>query len=150
MTAAAQAGSTVTSVIDASGADALNVTRQQRWRLRASTEAVPVLRIEVKGVMAFWGHDGLTDSVCLCLTELLANVINHAGSPGCVLTLQDVGAGIRLTVSDGSRRLPVVQEPDELAESGRGMQLIAATATAFGSASTASGKDVWAEFRDTA
>ena len=113
----------------------------------ACPEAVAPLRREVADLLTLWKQQGLADDVCLCLAELLANVIKHAGSSVCVLAVQEVGTGVRITVSDGCPRLPEAQESDPFAESRRGMQLIAATASAFGSTPTASGKDVWAEFR---
>jgi hypothetical protein len=121
--------------------------RQRRWRLVARPERVAELRVEVTVVLALWKQERFTEGVCLCLAELLANVIKHVDNPGCVLSLQDLGAGVRLTVSDGDRLLPVIREADPFAESGRGMHLIAATASVIGSALTATGKDVWAEFR---
>ncbi|WP_414169175.1 ATP-binding protein [Streptoverticillium reticulum] len=97
--------------------------------------------------LRLWGRDELTAPACLCTTELLSNVAKHAGSPDCVLTLQRLPDGVRVTVSDSSSRLPVVLEPDWFSTSGRGMFLLSRTADAWGADPTLSGKDVWIELR---
>lgn len=104
------------------------------------------MRRIVAAHLRHWGRGALVDRVGLCLTEMLTNVGRHTGSLACVLILEDTGAGVRLTVSDTSRQVPVLRAPDWLAESGRGMHLVAATADQFGSAVTPDGKDVWVTF----
>jgi anti-sigma regulatory factor (Ser/Thr protein kinase) len=109
--------------------------------------AVGALRHSVEAQLTRWGHDALRDAVALCTAELVTNVAKHAGSPMCVLTLESLGQeGVRLTVADRSSSLPMVRECDLTAESGRGMRLLAATASSFGYRLTDVGKDVWALF----
>lgn len=120
--------------------------RQYGQGLQARPQAIAQMRRVVAAHLRYWRYDALEDSVGLCLTEMLTNVGRHTGSLACVLTLADTGAGVRLTVSDTSQQVPVLREPDWLAESGRGMHLVAATADRFGSTVTPGGKDVWAVF----
>lgn len=120
--------------------------RQYRQDLIAEPQALAHVRQVATAQLRLWGYDALIDSVILGLTEMLTNVGRHAGSLACVLTLDDIGTGVRLTVSDTSRQVPVLREPDWLAESGRGMHLVAATADRFGCTVTPGGKDVWAVF----
>lgn len=116
--------------------------------LLAYPKAVSQVRRVVGAHLRYWGRDALRDSISLCTTEMLANVAKHAGSPACVLVLEDIGAGVGLTVSDFSKDLPTVREVDWSIESGRGMRLIAASASSFGCAVTGVGKDIWALFLD--
>ncbi len=121
-------------------------TRQYRRDLRADPRSLGSMRRIAAAHLRLWGYGAMVERVVVCLTELLANVGKHTRSPACVLTLEDIGIGVRLTVSDASPTLPVVQEVDWFAESGRGMYLVSRTASRWGSSTTATGKDVWAEF----
>ena len=117
--------------------------------MEAQFSTIGSLRRSVQAQLANWGHDSLRDAVALCTAELVTNVVKHVGSPMCVLTLEDMGqSGVRLTVTDRSPSLPVVREYDLTAESGRGMRLLAASASSFGFTLTDVGKDVWALFLD--
>lgn len=118
--------------------------RQYRQDLNAAPQALAHMRRITAFHLRLWGYSSLVESVALGLTEMLTNVSRHAGSPVCVLTLQDIGTGVCLTVSDTSTKLPVVRDIDWNAESGRGMRLIASVADLFGSTVTRNGKDVWA------
>ncbi|MER5973662.1 ATP-binding protein [Streptomyces sp. NPDC002055] len=77
-------------------------------------------------------------------------MLKHTGSPDCVLTLQGNADAVRITVSDASRELPVVKQPDWMSQSGRGMFLLSGTAAAWGAEPTPDGKDVWFEIRASA
>ncbi len=123
-------------------------TKQYRQHLLAYPQTVGQVRRVVEAHLRYWGRDVLRDSVSLCTSEMLANVGKHAGSPACVLLLEDTGVAVRLTVSDSSKTLPMVCQVDLCAESGRGMRLIAASASSFGCTLTDVGKDVWALFLD--
>lgn len=116
--------------------------------LAAYPSEVRQARRTVRARLRHWGRRGVEEPVALCLTEMLTNVAKHTGSLACVVTLEDTGDGVRLTVSDTSTDLPVVRECDWTAESGRGMRLIAAVAASFGCTVTGAGKDVWARFHD--
>ncbi|GAA1919721.1 ATP-binding protein [Streptantibioticus ferralitis] len=123
--------------------------KQYRQELAAVPKALAGIRRIVAAYLRLWGRAELTAPAALCTTELLSNVAKHAGSPDCVLTLQRRSDAVRVTVSDTSRALPVVTEPDWCGQSGRGMFLLAKTADAWGANPTEDGKDVWFEFRTT-
>lgn len=105
----------------------------------------------IRRVVAFhlrrWGCDEMVSPATLCTTELLSNVLKHAGSPDCVLTLQSNTDAVRITVSDASTQLPVVKQPDWMSQNGRGMFLLSETADEWGAELTPDGKDVWFEIR---
>lgn len=126
-------------------------TRQYRQELTADPERIGQVRRIVTAFTRYWGLDSeLTASALICVTELLANVHRHADTGGCVLLVQTSDSGLRIVVSDHSPVLPVVVEPDWLAESGRGMAIVSATAYTWGAEPTSTGKDVWVELRPDA
>ncbi|MEV0257733.1 ATP-binding protein [Streptomyces sp. NPDC050732] len=101
----------------------------------------------VTALLRYWGWDEQIDPALLCVTELLTNVFRHACCENCELRLEASPLVLRIVVSDRSHDLPVVREAEPLAEGGRGMSLIVASADAWGADPTDAGKDVWAEFR---
>jgi serine/threonine-protein kinase RsbW len=59
--------------------------------------------------------------VRLGVTELLGNVLAHAGDPRCTLQLRRVGIAVVVTVADRSRDLPRILRPGPLDVTGRGL-----------------------------
>ena len=114
--------------------------------VRAEPSAVGEIRAVVAARLREWQvPTDLVDDVLLIGSELLSNVFRHVRSPFCLLCLED-GAVLRLTVKDSGHDLPHVRVGDGLAESGRGMVLVAAVANRWGAEVTPAGKDVWVEF----
>jgi anti-sigma regulatory factor (Ser/Thr protein kinase) len=122
-------------------------TQHYRHELIADPRALAHVRRIVGAHLRHWGWDEFVHPAVMCVTELLANVAKHAHSDSCVLLLQTSPSGVRIVVSDDSRDLPVVREPDWFAENGRGMFILSKTADAWGADPTGHGKDVWVEFR---
>lgn len=60
-------------------------------------------------------------------------------------TLRRRPDGVRVTVTDTNTDPPTSREPDEDAESGRGLALINGVAEHFGTVIRRDSKDVWAE-----
>jgi hypothetical protein len=89
------------------------------------------------------------------MSELVTNAVEHARTT-IVVGVGLRGAGIHLTVSDGMGAPPQVLKPFRprpgrpLDERGRGLRMVTATATAWGSLPTRTGKVVWATLRPTA
>ncbi|GAQ58052.1 ATP-binding protein [Streptomyces acidiscabies] len=124
-------------------------TRHYRQELTVDSKSLGRTRRIVAAFMRYWGLGKLVDPAVVCVTELLANVSRHAGST-CVLVVRATDSGVRIVVSDGSTRHPVVREPDWSDESGRGMVLISTLASSWGVTPTDTGKDVWVELRTAA
>lgn len=118
-----------------------------RLFLRTSCpEAVGHVRHIAEARLRVWGaQDDMVNGVLLCLSELLSNVVRHVGAGSSVVMLEN-GSALRLTVRDSSADLPMAKSADDLAESGRGLLLIDAVASRWGTEPTESGKDVWVEF----
>ncbi|MFI8930588.1 ATP-binding protein [Streptomyces sp. NPDC053474] len=118
-----------------------------RQQLTADPEQIGRARRIVAALLRYWGWSEVIDPALVCMTELLANVHRHTCSRECDLRLESSPLAVRIVVSDDCKGMPVVREADPLAEDGRGMLLIAATADGWGAVPTATGKSVWAELR---
>jgi anti-sigma regulatory factor (Ser/Thr protein kinase) len=84
-----------------------------------------------------------TDAL-LVITELATNAVEHARSDFTV-TVAASGDGIRIEVRDTSPFAPVVREFSPAATSGRGLLIVDALASAWGTAHAGIGKIVWAQ-----
>lgn len=101
-----------------------------------------------------WRAEHMADEVGLVAAELVANAIRHAlgprggGIPGraCAwIALVRRGRRVMCAVADSSPVVPVPRHADELAESGRGLCIVAALSEAWGcSPPDVLGKTVWA------
>jgi serine/threonine-protein kinase RsbW len=86
----------------------------QRWRHEAAV------------AVDEWGFDEhVRNDVVLGVSELLTNVLRHAGDRHCVLELREVGAAVFVRVTDPCSTLPVIKEPDDwTVTSGRGLWML--------------------------
>jgi len=91
------------------------------------------------------------ETLLTCVSELAANAIAHTASgAGGVFAVEvsrpaDGRALVAVTDAGGPGE-PLVREPDELAEGGRGLALVAALASSWGHhAVPGGGRTVWAE-----
>jgi hypothetical protein len=118
-----------------------------RQDVGVGAEVVGEVRREVRAYVRLWGYGELAEDAALCASELVSNVGKHTDCGECVLSLERGSRGVRVTVSDGNRVLPMLREPDWGAEAGRGLRIVAGVAQAWGAAPTRDGKDVWVELR---
>ncbi|MFI2430453.1 ATP-binding protein [Streptomyces sp. NPDC018693] len=84
----------------------------------------------------------------LCVSELLANVIDHVGegTPVTVRVFRASDGRTRLEVTDPDvRAWPAVRRPAADDESGRGLMLLDAVTRRWGVWLTPAGKTVWCE-----
>ncbi|MEV6843429.1 ATP-binding protein [Actinoplanes sp. NPDC051411] len=99
-----------------------------------------------------WGLAELLHPARAVMSELVTNAVEHAGTELTVVVTRR-GSGLQVAVADRFDRHPrIIQQPrprpgDPLDERGRGLQMVAATATAWGSLPTPIGKVVWATLR---
>ncbi|GAA3207976.1 ATP-binding protein [Dactylosporangium siamense] len=95
-----------------------------------------------------WRITHLADTAALIVTELVANGIQHAGTPmRLLLSLRE--HHLHVSVRDGSSRLPRPTVADDDLESGRGLLIVEGLAAAWGSVAVAGGKVVWVTLRRT-
>jgi two-component sensor histidine kinase len=105
------------------------------------------LRAELRAVFATWAvPEEAGEDVLLVITELVANVIDHACTPFTltVRTGGTHGGTVRIAVEDGSVNVPVEQPHDPYAARGRGLQIVSSVATRWGFKTHPNGKSVWA------
>jgi anti-sigma regulatory factor (Ser/Thr protein kinase) len=114
--------------------------------LRPTARSVPTARRVVGELLAAWGAPHDRQDAELLATELVANVVDHAGGES-VLTLEVSlsGSWLRIAVADGSAVRPVVRALDHQAPRGRGMLIIEAIADRWGAEDHHGGKRVWLE-----
>jgi CheY-like chemotaxis protein len=86
----------------------------------------------------------LVSSIELLVSELVTNAVLHASS-AARLDVHVTAANIRVEVFDDDATLPELQPPDSLRSSGRGLQLVDAIASRWGSEAQLTGKVVWFE-----
>jgi anti-anti-sigma regulatory factor len=92
-----------------------------------------------------WDRPELAGPACIVATEMVNNVVVHAGTPMVVL-LATHGSGLSVAVRDHSPVIPTYTggPVSPTAYGGRGMLLIDSVADRWGSLPLADGKVVWA------
>ncbi|PWJ51807.1 hypothetical protein SAMN06264364_12085 [Quadrisphaera granulorum] len=109
------------------------------------TASVREARRFVEAELAARGHEELADDAGLVLSELAANAVLHARTPFEVVVTGHDRQRVRVEVVDGSTALPVLADTLRTSMTGRGMVLVAALASRWGSERLDSGKSVWFE-----
>jgi anti-sigma regulatory factor (Ser/Thr protein kinase) len=101
-------------------------------------------RAFLREALRTWALDGLGEVVELLTGELVSNVVRHVDAPMTVRAI--VGPScVRVEVIDPSPDPPVAPQVDLLAQRGRGLMLLDALASRWGTELTSSGKTVWFE-----
>ena len=93
------------------------------------------------------GLQELTGAAELVVNELVANAVLHTDGPVDVV-LEQLDAGVRVSVYDTSPALPLVPVVSPTAMTGRGLLVVRSLAARFGFSPTPEGKVVWAELRE--
>jgi anti-sigma regulatory factor (Ser/Thr protein kinase) len=133
------------------GAALLELSRKpappwSRHRISPGRDAPGIARAAVH---AFLEENGASDgdAAQLVASELVTNAVVHAGTL-IDLTLRLVPPLLHIAVRDtGTGKVRIREMVDESAESGRGLLLVDALATAWGSLVPKNGKVVWATVR---
>lgn len=92
--------------------------------------------------LAEWGYPEHAETACLLVSEILTNAVSHARAR-IRLRVHRSASEIVIEVSDDSPRLPQRRLADPNDESGRGLMLVEALATEWGTRPRAAGKTVW-------
>ncbi|MFG2171247.1 ATP-binding protein [Streptomyces niveus] len=123
--------------------------QRRPWEVSFTAEPRVVARVRraMRLHLSLWGLSDLEDLAQICVSELVANVINHVGRATPVtLAVSTDGAHIRIELSDpDARAMPTLLAPTSGAESGRGLMILDAVASRWGVIPRADSKVVWCE-----
>lgn len=100
----------------------------------------------VSAQLRYWHLDPLIDRAALGVTELMANVHEHAGpDKRCAVELVFLWDRLTVSVRDQDPHLPRLRPSGALATNGRGLALVAAVSETWGvhARQDGSGKVVW-------
>lgn len=89
-------------------------------------------------------HVGIAE---LLVSELATNAIRYGGGEDFRLVVRVEGAELRVAVHDRNPALPLPRDSAPAEEGGRGIQLVEALASAWGSEAVDGGKAVWFHLR---
>lgn len=115
-----------------------------RWHLPAALTSGAAAREQIRDVLGRWELDSLLDEAELLATELVNNAVVHAKSDVRLTVLRRSGA-VRFEITDtgvGTLRRPAAGIS---ATHGRGLLLVEAMSTDWGTAVNGSEKTVWFE-----
>ncbi|WP_344265198.1 ATP-binding SpoIIE family protein phosphatase [Streptomyces sodiiphilus] len=115
--------------------------------LLGGVEATPRARAFADGVLASWRFpEELRELGVLAASELVANSLQHGKAP-MRLRLRRTDRRLTVEVTDGDEHLPRHRRARPADEAGRGIAVVAAIATEWGTRRLPDGgKAVWAEF----
>ena len=97
--------------------------------------------------LATWGCWALLDDAALVVTELATNAVLHARTEFTVVVSRRPEGTIRIAVRDASLLRPRPRRANLLEGSGRGLRLVEALATRWGTDFLPDGKVLWADLR---
>jgi anti-anti-sigma regulatory factor len=121
--------------------------RRARQMLTPVPRSLVRARSLVKRACTGWNVATVTDRAQIVTTELVANAVRHAGTR-MELTVSLRQRNLHLSVQDGNERLPRLCGPDgEMSADGRGLKVVDALTSGWGSTPTENGKVVWATIR---
>ncbi|WP_254069172.1 SpoIIE family protein phosphatase [Streptomyces sp. TM32] len=113
------------------------------WSLCEDPQAAGQAREHVREQLAHWNLDDLTATTELLISELVGNAIRHAKGP---ITLRLLHSKTLICeVFDASLTTPRIRHATETDEGGRGLQLVAALSSRWGTRYTTQGKCIWTE-----
>jgi anti-sigma regulatory factor (Ser/Thr protein kinase) len=116
-----------------------------RISLPAGTMAVPAARGFTSDTLRGWQVSERTvETVELVVSELVGNAVEHGGGSS-ELSLSLLADVIRVDVVDPDPNLPVVLSPEPIEDRHRGLLIVSALSTNWGTDRIGSGKSVWAE-----
>ncbi|WP_425840240.1 ATP-binding protein [Streptomyces fractus] len=123
----------------------LGVGRQLHRHVRAvPAEVVRVLAAVLAALTSWRCPPGAVDDGELLVSELVTNAVVHTADTTVALTVAHLGNRLLIEVTDSSPVRPALRAPGPEDEQGRGMQLVEAVASAWGSRrEPGRGKTTW-------
>ncbi|MFI0722851.1 ATP-binding protein [Streptomyces sp. NPDC021224] len=112
--------------------------------LPCAAESADDARLLVRTALRTWGLEGLADDGALVVTELVANAARHTKGRLIRVTVSRPADGqVRIDVVDRSKQRPERRDAEDLAECGRGLNLVEALTARWGTEPLPFGKRVW-------
>ncbi|MFZ3554550.1 ATP-binding protein [Streptomyces sp. BH055] len=123
----------------------LGVGRQLHRHVRAVPAEVVRVRAAVLAALTSWGcPPGAVDDGELLVSELVTNAVVHTTDTTVTVNVVDLGNRLLIEVTDSSPVRPALRTVGPEDEQGRGMQLVEAVASAWGSRrEPGRGKTTW-------
>ena len=122
---------------------ALQPTSELAVSLPATSASVGPARAAAATVLADLGVDGeVAADALLVVSELVSNAVLYGSAP-IELRIRRERADLVIMVSDGEVLRPTMRAVDPSAVGGRGLQLVAALSSRWGTRPTGAGKSVW-------
>jgi anti-sigma regulatory factor (Ser/Thr protein kinase) len=106
---------------------------------------VPLVRRSIASVLDGRLGSDLTDRVVLAASEVMTNAVCHADGALVRMWWNHATGGVRIEVTDASRERPVVGQPSLDSVDGRGLYIVDAVTSRFGTQLRPAGKTVWFE-----
>ena len=106
---------------------------QRRLRLTREPAAAAEARSQVRAVIRAWKVPVDPDIAVLLTSDLVTNAITHGDGETVTLAIRCSRGHLRIDVYDTSRSLPMAVDEPAVAETGRGLVLVAALSTEWGS-----------------
>jgi anti-sigma regulatory factor (Ser/Thr protein kinase) len=141
-----------TSADTCGAADPAETVRSAMFRFDPVPESAGKARRAARTVLTAWDLVALIEDVDLVVSELVTNALLHTGlGPGGApapvrLELESADGALTCRVVDSCSLPPQPEEEDHDAESGRGLILVEALASAWDWEDLPEGKAVWARF----
>lgn len=124
---------------------AVTMPAGEPWEvLPAEAASASLARRLVAAAVSATGHQELVEAATLLVSEVVTNSLLHAGTD-MRLRCHRTAAGIRVGVFDRSPLLPRVRHYAPEASTGRGLGLLSALATRWGTEREHDGKTLWFE-----
>jgi anti-sigma regulatory factor (Ser/Thr protein kinase) len=120
------------------------VRSRAKRRFAHAAPSATLARRFTTGTLRRWGLDHHVEEAALIATELTANVITHTRSHPEIMVSTD-GSTTRIAVTDQSGQQVEKHQFQSDTVSGRGLTLVDALASEWGSTPTPDGKMVWAD-----
>jgi anti-sigma regulatory factor (Ser/Thr protein kinase) len=120
------------------------------WRavvdLPANSRGPATGRAVITALLAGWGVGELVEDAALVVSELATNAVLHAAGENSIeMEVLRTSRGVRISLSDGSAVVPVRAELTTNLPAGRGLHIVAALASDWGTERHADGKRVWVD-----
>jgi hypothetical protein len=116
---------------------------QRRVRLTREPSSAAEARSQVREVIRAWKVPVDPDIAILLTSDLVTNTITHGDGETVTLAIRCSRGRLRVDVYDSPRSVPVQADGPVDAEIGRGLVLVAALSTEWGSFRTPAGKAVY-------